>query len=89
MAMPTVGTMPPRRTGRPGLLAAGSRTSGSADQPAYDGTGLWEVSDGGTAAGTSPEAPDLVAEFARLARLRDAGLLSREEFQSAQADLIR
>ncbi len=38
----------------------------------------------GTAAGTT----DLVAEFARLARLRDAGVLTREEFQAAQADLI-
>ena len=39
-------------------------------------------------AGTAPGTTDLVAEFARLARLRDAGVLTREESQAAQADLI-
>ena len=82
------------RTGRPGLLGTVARTAviaGTAMMTASSVNRTEQHRDAEQPAASPPPANpdiDLVSQCARLAQLRDSGVLTQEEFRSAKAELL-
>ena len=87
--------MPFMRIGRPGLLGTVARTAVIAGTATMTANAVSRHSQARAAGPAGPAAqqayepePDLVSQLARLAQLRDAGVLTKEEFQKAKAELL-
>jgi multidrug resistance efflux pump len=95
--------MPLRRFGRPGLLGTVARTAVIAGTATMTANAVsrhqqtrqaeqaalqQEQLQAGAPPPPPPEETDLVSQLARLAQLRDAGVLTKEEFQQAKAELL-
>lgn len=81
--------MPSTRIGRPGLLGSVERTGVIAGTATMTAKAVNRHSRARQAEQQADEhQPDLVSQLARLAQLRDAGVLTKEEFQQAKAELL-
>lgn len=91
------------RRGGPGLIGAAARTAvvvGTAGKVANRQQRKFAEKDAAAAAQAQPEAapaaapaapagqPDYVAELQELAKLRDAGILTPEEFEAKKAQIL-
>jgi len=92
------------RRGGPGLIGAAARTAviaGTAGRVAHRQQRKFAEKDAAAAAQAQPEAapaaaapappagqPDYVAELQELAKLRDAGILTPEEFEAKKAQIL-